>query len=217
MGKKSLGPLFGLLSFALLVYLMVTFGPTIRGHQGSVQENQIARGEEIGREEVNGREIVLGSIPSGFIVPTIYDYAAKTLAKDSPDEHRVPLMRPYALVCLGCRIIDMIDFTSPPAKSATDIRTLIIVKEQEIGNASYGTPDSLTGYVPHANTYTRYGYFMWAFDLKTGTLQAYKSLQDPDFKPEYKDFETPKHIDASAVYEWAQSVTDEPLVGGQHQ
>jgi len=201
MGKKLLVLLLCLLGLTLLAYLMLF----IKG--ASMPE------DEIGREEVNGREIVLGSIPSGFLVSVIYDYAAKTRTSDSPDEHHVPLMRPYALVCQDCRVISIGNFTSPPAKSAADIQTLIIVEDYEIGKASYGTPDSVTGYVPRDNTYTRYGYSMWAFDLKTGTLQAYKSLQDPSFEPKYKDFESPKHIDTSAIYEWAESVTVEPPAG----
>jgi hypothetical protein len=51
-----------------------------------------------------------------------------------------------------------------------DIRTLILLKDQEIEKKTYTVSD---GAIVNTYTYHRYRYHMWAFDIKTGGLGAY--------------------------------------------
>jgi hypothetical protein len=151
--------------------------------------------------------------------PTIAAFRSKCLVNDHPEKTLTRLMRPYALSYAGAikegkSYALFFDATSSHVVSAAEVKTLILVKSELIGHASFGRPEGLTGRVNTGRTYYRYGYYLWAFDLTNGKLGAYATLEDPPFKHEYRSGE-PEHLGGSAFSAWADSVTDAQSVGGQ--
>jgi hypothetical protein len=157
----------------------------------------------------------------GDLKPTIEVFRSKCSVQDRPDKTLGRLTRPYALsyaggIREGQGYVPFFDATSTHVGSASEVKTLILVKSERIGQATFGTPDNLTGYVNPSmgRTYYRYRYHLWAFDLANGRLGAYITLEDPSFQSEYRSSE-PQHLGGSAFAAWADSVTDAPSVGGQ--
>lgn len=157
------------------------------------------------------------AVPRG-LYPTIEAYRSRCVA-NANTEASVQLMRPYALVYVGGMNGDagyrpIFDATSSSDVSAANITTLILIKEDLLEHASFGAPDRLTGHVNTGSTYYRYRYYLCGFDLKTGSLQAYTTLEDPFFKTEYRS-NGPQHLGDSAFSKWADSVTDISIVNEQ--
>ena len=120
-----------------------------------------------------------------------------------------------------------------------NIKTVILVRYGQIEQRRY-TDTVNNGPPGQPFTLYRYGYDMWAFDVKTGSLGAYKRLEDEPFRSSYSSgdahvrvvpgpggraiaVETDMYgsVMSSDLRRWADSITDasstleQPLTGQQ--
>ena len=143
-----------------------------------------------------------------------------TFQQDGATFHFV---RPYAIVYIGGSKTSSFarygvggiiheQFTTPP--TAANIKTLILLRDRDVEHAEYVSNG-------HRSAYYRYGYDMLPFDIKTGRLGVYSSLNDPPFPshftigtgPDYG----PKNLYYSDLCRWADSITDTSAPRELHQ
>jgi hypothetical protein len=132
--------------------------------------------------------------------------------------------RPYVIVYIGGdrksdfgrgRIGGIINEQFNTLPAAGEIKTLILLKDEEIEHATYQGKDGKP-FICY-----RYRYYLWVFNINTGSLCAYNTLEDPSFPPEYTigpgpDYYGPRHLYYSELCKWANSVTDQPATNEIH-
>lgn len=163
--------------------------------------------------------------------PTIEALRPKLLSENMPFErteltNNVEMRRPYVIVYLGltrggcgCSHFQGLTVLNDEGIIAgwgrlpgvAEIRTIVLLQDHDGGTQTYRVNQNGTSI--GTDKLQRYYYDLWAFDLKTGILGARVSLWDPDFAPEYRNFDTNDHLGYADFSKWADSVTSD--VGGR--
>jgi hypothetical protein len=158
--------------------------------------------------------------------PSIEGFSIK-LNQTSPGTLHAALSRPYVFVYLGGINSSEPDADNIPGRrlwldlftksdrydmgvriaavsAVAEIRTLILLKTNEIERRTYNSNPP-----PGPETFYRYRHYAWAFDMRTSTLGAFTTLDDPTFLPKYYN-DRPDHLNERKLFEWADSITSDP-------